>query len=190
VLLELLYLPQIAGLIPLGVERARHGDFGTLVAAADAFSSGVKLSSGMFLSVVCAEDLARLTDAEAEARAAGSFLGAGWLGRIRAECSEWPTAKLPDAYFAKVTSSAPALVLSGNLDPVTPPSWGEEVAQQLPRSRHVIVPGAGHGVSSIGCVPKLIAEFLEKLAPAALDASCAEHIERPAFFTSLAGPSP
>ena len=34
-----------------------------------------------------------------------------------------------DAYYAPVTSPVPALVLSGELDPVTPPTWGLEVVQ-------------------------------------------------------------
>jgi hypothetical protein len=45
-------------------------------------------------------------------------------------------------------------------------------------------------VSSLGCVPKLIDEFLDSLDPQTLDTSCLVQSERPAFFTSLAGPTP
>jgi pimeloyl-ACP methyl ester carboxylesterase len=89
-----------------------------------------------------------------------------------------------------VVSDAQSLLLSGNLDPVTPPSWAEEVQRHLPRSRHVVVPGAGHGTTSLGCIPDLIADFLERLDPSALDASCLERLTRPPFFTSLQGPTP
>jgi pimeloyl-ACP methyl ester carboxylesterase len=109
---------------------------------------------------------------------------------MRAECGEWPAARLPESYFEPVTSDAPSLLLSGNLDPVTPPSWGERVAGTLTRSRHVVVPGAGHGTTSLGCVPDLIAEFLESPDPSALDTSCVQRQARPAFFTSLQGPNP
>jgi pimeloyl-ACP methyl ester carboxylesterase len=87
-------------------------------------------------------------------------------------------------------SDVPSLLLSGNLDPVTPPSWAEQVAEGLSRSRHVIVPGAGHGTTSLGCVPDLLAEFLESLEPEAIDTNCVQRLARPAFFTSLQGPSP
>jgi pimeloyl-ACP methyl ester carboxylesterase len=144
----------------------------------------------MFLSIVCAEDVPRFDAAEAEAEARGTFLGGEWLADMRNQCSFWPAARLPESYFEPVRSQAPSLLLSGNLDPVTPPLWGEEVARGLSRSRHLVVPGGGHGVSSLGCVPDLIAEFLDALAPEALDASCVEQLARPAFFTSLQGPSP
>ena len=187
---NLLYVPELAGLLPLAVERASVGDFGAFIAAADAFARGVSVSSGMFLSIVCAEDVPRFDAAEAEAEARGTFLGGEWLADMRNQCSFWPAARLPESYFEPVRSQAPSLLLSGNLDPVTPPLWGEEVARGLSRSRHLVVPGGGHGVSSLGCVPDLIAEFLDALAPEALDASCVEQLARPAFFTSLQGPSP
>lgn len=190
VLLNLLYVPDLAGLIPLGVDRAAGGDYGPLIAAADAFSGAVQLSTGMFLSIVCAEDVPRIREAQALQVAQGTFLGSEWLTRWRLECTEWRAAALPDAYFEPVTGDAPTLLLSGYLDPVTPPSWGEEVAKHLSHSRHVVVAGAGHGVSVLGCVPELIDEFLDSLDPAALDVGCVERLQRPAFFTSLVGPTP
>jgi pimeloyl-ACP methyl ester carboxylesterase len=187
---NLLYVPQLGALLPLAIEQATRGDFGTFVAAADTFARGVQISTGMFLSIVCAEDVPRFDDQEAEALTRGTFLGGEWLLDMRAECNAWPAAQLPEAYFEPVRSDVPSLLLSGNLDPVTPPSWGALVARDLSRSRHIVVPGGGHGVSSLGCVPNLIADFLETLAPASLDTTCVERLGRPAFFTSLQGPSP
>jgi pimeloyl-ACP methyl ester carboxylesterase len=190
VLLNLLYVPELAGLVPLGVKRASGGDWSTLVASAEAFSDAVALSTGMFLSVVCAEDIARISAADAEEQTHGTFLGGEWLGRLRTQCGEWKSAVLPESYFEPVSGQVPSLILSGNLDPVTPPVWGDLVASRLTPSRHIIVPGAGHGVSSLGCLPKLIAEFIDRLEPARLDAGCIETRQRPPFFTSLEGPSP
>lgn len=184
---NLLYVPQLGALLPLAVEQALQGDFGTFIAAADAFARGVHLSSGMFLSIVCAEDVPRFSASEVEEQTRGTFLGSDWLADMRAGCEAWPAAKLPESYFEAVRSDTPTLLLSGDLDPVTPPSWGEHVARDLSRARHVVVPGAGHGASTLGCVPSLIAEFLEALAPDELDASCVERLERPAFFTSVQG---
>jgi TAP-like protein len=189
-LLNLLYVPALAGLIPLGVERAGRGEYGTLVAPVEAFSNGVDLSEGMFLSVVCAEDLSRVTQLEVTEQTQGTFLGAGWLSRLREQCAEWGAATLPEAYFAPIAGNVPSLLLSGDLDPVTPPRWGELVQSTLSPARHVVVPGAGHGVTGEGCVPELIAEFIDSLDPAALDTSCVERLERPPIFTTLEGPSP
>jgi pimeloyl-ACP methyl ester carboxylesterase len=189
-LLNLLYVPQLAGLIPLAVEQALHADFSTLVASIEAFSSSVAISAGMFLSVACAEDLARISDADAERETRATFLGSGWLARLREQCGAWQAAQLAPSYFEAIAGKVPSLLLSGNLDPVTPPRWGELVAAGLQPSRHIVVPGGGHGVSTLGCVPKLITRFLDTLDPAGLDAQCVERVQRPAFFTSLEGPSP
>jgi pimeloyl-ACP methyl ester carboxylesterase len=187
---NMLYVPQLAGLLPLAVERTKLSDYGTFVAAFDAFTSGVEVSTGMFLSIVCAEDVPRFNEQRAAAITQGTFLGGQWLLDLKAQCESWPAAHLPDAYFEPVVSDVPSLLLSGNLDPVTPPSWGELVAQDLHQSRHVVVPGAGHGTTPLGCIPDLLADFLTHLSPSQLDTSCVERIQRPPFFTSLQGPQP
>lgn len=190
-LLNLLYVPSLSSLLPLMVERAlQQRDFRGLVASIEAFSSSVELSTGMFLSVVCAEDLPRISPAEVERETAGTFLGGGWLSRLREQCAVWNVPELPEPHFEPISGNVPSLLLSGNLDPVTPPRWGEQVAARLTPSRHIVVQGGGHGVSALGCVPKLIKEFLDTLAPAALDAECVQRLQRPAFFTSPEGPSP
>ncbi|HEU4578230.1 MAG TPA: alpha/beta hydrolase [Polyangiaceae bacterium] len=189
-LANLLYVPALASLIPLGVERASRGDWTTLAGATEAFSSTVDISVGMFLSVACAEDISRITDEEAAEQTRGTFLGPGWLSRLRQQCEAWHAAQLPSSFFEPVRGTAPSLLLSGQLDPVTPPSWGDQVAQALTPSRHVIVPGGGHGVSTLGCVPELISDFLESLDLQALQLDCVERLQRPPFFLSLEGPSP
>jgi pimeloyl-ACP methyl ester carboxylesterase len=189
-LANLLYVPALASLIPLGVERASRGDWTTLAGATEAFSSTVDISVGMFLSVACAEDISRITDEEAAEQTRGTFLGPGWLSRLRQQCEAWHAAQLPSSFFEPVRGTAPSLLLSGQLDPVTPPSWGDQVAQALTPSRHVIVPGGGHGVSTLGCVPELISDFLESLDLQALQLDCVERLQRPPFFLNLEGPSP
>jgi pimeloyl-ACP methyl ester carboxylesterase len=189
-LLNLLYVPGLASLIPLGIERASRGQWDSLAGSMEAFSSSIDISTGMFLSVVCAEDVARIDDGEADRQTRATFLGEGWLGRLREQCAAWHAAQLAPSFFEPITGHVPSLLLSGNLDPVTPPPWGEAVAHALTPSRHVIVPGGGHGVSTLGCVPKLIGEFLESLDPNGLKLECVERLQRPAFFTSLGGPSP
>ena len=82
----------------------------------------------------------------------------------------------------------PALILSGEFDPVTPPRWGEQAAEGLVNSGHVVVPGTGHGATVVGCVPKLIEEFIEKGTADELDTACVEKHQRPPFFLSETGP--
>ena len=186
-----LYSPTVASLMPWTITRAAEGDFAPYLAQiVPLMDSGQVLSLGMFFSVLCAEDVSQLADGVAERLSAE-----GILGRLLTEvtidaCSVWPAADLPVAYFEPVRSDAPTLLLSGALDPVTPPSWGEEVLGGLSNARHLIAPGAGHGVITRGCADDLVAEFIESGDHADLDASCLERIRRPPFLLSAAGTDP
>jgi pimeloyl-ACP methyl ester carboxylesterase len=84
----------------------------------------------------------------------------------------------------------PALVLSGDLDPVTPPSWGAAVASTLSHSLHVIAPQTGHGVVATGCGIRMVADFLAAGTTDGLDTSCVEAITRPPFFMTPTGVTP
>jgi hypothetical protein len=84
----------------------------------------------------------------------------------------------------------PALILSGDVDPVTPPPWGEAVARHLKNARHVAVPATGHGVVGTPCGQRLIEQFLEDGSAAGLDTSCIGDVRRPPFFVTPAGPDP
>jgi hypothetical protein len=70
------------------------------------------------------------------------------------------------------------LILSGGLDPVTPPVNGTEVAKTLPASRHIVARGYGHIVSPHACGPLLIAAFIEDPTFATLPATCVDHFEK------------
>jgi pimeloyl-ACP methyl ester carboxylesterase len=89
-----------------------------------------------------------------------------------------------------LASAIPTLLLSGEADPVTPPRDAERLAQGLLHHRHLVLPGEGHGQLATGCVPRLMAEFLNDAAPESLDAACLKQQAPPAFFVSLIGPAP
>ncbi|KAB2951209.1 MAG: hypothetical protein F9K18_14555 [Thermoanaerobaculia bacterium] len=92
-----------------------------------------------------------------------------------------------------VVGDVPALILSGGLDPVTPPSRGDEVAKSLTHSRHVVAPGYGHIVSPHACGPRLLAAFVEDAGFARLPVDCVRQFESsvpPALWTGVLGPAP
>ena len=89
-----------------------------------------------------------------------------------------------------MTSDVPSLLLSGEADPVTPPADAERLARGLARHRHLVLAGEGHGQLATGCVPRLMAAFLDAPDPQALDAAClGEHRPAP-FFIGSTGPAP
>jgi pimeloyl-ACP methyl ester carboxylesterase len=69
------------------------------------------------------------------------------------------------------------LLLSGELDPVTPPRYGDEVQRTLPNSRHFVFRGQGHSVMGVGCGPRLVAEFIAAADASALDGKCLDQLQ-------------
>jgi pimeloyl-ACP methyl ester carboxylesterase len=69
-------------------------------------------------------------------------------------------------------------VISGGMDPVTPPAYGAEVAKTLPNSRQVVAPGYGHIVSLHACGPRLVAAFVDAARTDKLPATCVTHFEK------------
>ena len=189
IVFQSLYTPEVTALLPQLLTDASHGNFQGMLALA--FSADLPkgaMSEGMFLSVVCAEDMPRITAADVQRETAGAFIGSAMFDTRMKPCEFWPKGAVSDDYYAPVTSSRPVLIFSGEDDPVTPPSWGEHVAQSLPRSRHIVVPGAGHITLMRGCVRDLVGDFLDRASADGLDAACVKTLTRPPFFTSYTGP--
>ncbi len=178
-----LYAPEIASLLPLAVARAADGDFNPLLAQNLEFTDEVadNLAVGMHLSVVCSEDVPRITPADLAA-AARSFFGRALVDDFLRACRRWPRAALPADYFDPVRSEAPVLILSGGIDPATPPRHGEAVLAGLPNARHAVAPNLSHGVSGHGCAPRLIEKFVRGADAKALDTACLARIPRPLFM--------
>ena len=188
----ILYSSQRAALVPFLIERALAGDYAPWVATTTQMTAATAktMSLGMTFSVLCSEDHPRI-DPEAALKATeGTFLGTEVLEVWRDACTLWPKATLPPGFDQLSESAVPALILSGEADPVVPPEWGEETLARFENGRHLTVPGTGHNTSHVGCIPDLIAEFLDTTDARGLEASCVEDVERPPFTLGYAGPAP
>lgn len=187
---SMLYAPELSALLPLSVASATRGDFGPMVAQAALLGDGMggSLAEGMFLSVICSEDVPYITEEQAAEETAGTLMGTMFIDHLRASCEHWVQGPIPAGFRDPVRSDVPALVLSGEVDPVTPPRWGEHALQTLPNGRHVVVPGAGHGIVMLPCAGDVLAEFFEHGDAKAVDATCLESRRRVPFFIDFAGP--
>ena len=76
---------------------------------------------------------------------------------------------------AKAIPHVPALMLAGDLDPITPRQWAEELHRQWPASQLIVAPDTGHAViNSDDCIYTLLRQFLD--APLAkVDAEPCRH---------------
>jgi pimeloyl-ACP methyl ester carboxylesterase len=183
-----LYSPDLAVVLPLAISSAAHGDYGPLSAMGVGFAGDASLYTGMFLSVVCSEDVPAITASDRALAATEPLFGTSLLDSFAALCGAWPQGALPAGYDEPVSSDRPVLLLSGLLDPVTPPRWAESVEGPLVNATHITVPGVGHGTMGAGCVPDLMAEFIEQGSAETLDVGCVDRIQRPRFFDSTLGP--
>ena len=148
------------------------------------------MSLGMQLSVLCSEDSPRYSPADIAREAAGTLFGTRLLTGQVAACQFWPKGTVDPAYYAPVVSSVPALVLSGEIDPVTPPTWGIEVVKHLNNGRHLVMPGTGHGVAATACGNRIVSDFIDSADAGGVDAACVRNVHRPGFFLTPAGPEP
>jgi len=105
-------------------------------------------------------------------------------------CKGWPRADVTVADRAPVASSVPVLLLSGEFDPVTPPSNAAAAAASLPNSFQVVVPGEGHGALSRSCTRRIVDDFVRRASVTGLSADCIQDAAQLRFFTSFTGPQP
>ncbi len=91
--------------------------------------------------------------------------------RCRAQCEIWPRGTRPADFHDPLQSDKPVLMLAGELDPVTPPRYGEAIVKSLPNGRLLIAKGQGHNVMARGCLPRLVGRFVETLDAKTLDAA-------------------
>lgn len=187
----ILYDARRASLLPHLLQRAAGGHFEPLIAASLEIASHAleTMHLGLTYSVLCSEDLPRISAAEVDGATAGTFAGRSEYDALRQICELWPKTDLPSSFESLGRHQTPALLLSGELDPVTPPAWGEKTLELLPRGRHQVVPGVAHITSFSGCVPRLIAEFLDAGSAGGLETDCLESLRRPPFVLGAAGPA-
>jgi pimeloyl-ACP methyl ester carboxylesterase len=178
-----LYSPPLAALLPYALAEASRDNLAPLAAMAASLTSSVaeNFAEGMHFAVICAEDQPRV-DAAARAAAAATRFGSSFLRLYDDACAALPTRAVPDAFYRLPASDVPVLILSGGVDPATPPRHGERLAQGLKRATHVVAPNLAHGVSMHGCAPDLLAAFIRNAGADGLDLDCLDRLPAPRFF--------
>ncbi len=180
-----LYVPTLAAALPAAIHAASQGRFEALAALAGALSrrGGPRLYTGMHFAVICVEDAPRMDSARA---AATRDFGDGLAPLYAQACTAWPRGAVPEAFYKIGPAATPVLLLSGGIDPATPPRHAARVVQALgAKARHVVVPNAGHGLLGSGCVPDLLYRFIDAADDTqalALDTACITAIPRPGAF--------
>jgi len=181
----LLYSPSEYPQIPVLLHRAAAGDWAPMAARAVEYEASLSDDSiGLYLTVTCPEATHRIDPAEVPGAVAGTFLGDSRVREQMAACAIWPRRAVPPEDFEPVRSTVPALLISGWLDPATPPEEAARVASGFPASLHVVIRDGAHGPFGLpdeSCAWGLIERFVAAGAPFDLDTSCVATMHRRPF---------
>lgn len=182
---RILYSPVTSAALAPAIEEARAGNFNPLLAlgGVGALANPGSIAMGMHFAVVCSEEYNR-------SNAAGTS-GTGDFADLhgteyRQVCAQWPKGRVPAGFDQISISRSPVLLLSGALDPVTPPWHAQSVAAALgPLARQVVLAHAGHGVLQQSCMTDVASNFLnaasDRLAQE-VDISCIKQMPRPSVW--------
>lgn len=173
-----LYSRDLTVLLPRAISNAEKEDYRLLAALASLSSEQsqfMNIAEGMRYSVMCNEDWPLLS--ADDIKHSEPFLGLHFVQDVQPICALWPKAELPKDYWQPIVSDVPALLLSGKHDPVTPEFWAQAVAAHLSNATLLSAAGGNHSISTEGCVPQLIAQFVERASMSDVKVDCVGYIK-------------
>ncbi|MCE9680518.1 alpha/beta hydrolase [Shewanella sp. AS1] len=165
-----LYSTNVRALLPHAIHQAAQGNFQPLMGLYALTVNSTGMAMGMHASVVCAEDWQRFKAQKSAEQA--NYFSTEMLKGIDQTCPIWDMASVDDSFSAPIDSDLPTLLLSGEIDPATPPSWGEMAMEKLTNAKHFIDPYATHGVAYQSCANELIAQLISSGSVEKLSDEC------------------
>jgi pimeloyl-ACP methyl ester carboxylesterase len=183
------YSPLTAALIPYVLKEADAGRYAALLGQTQLVVGEISdsMESGMALSVICSEDADLL---RVRPEDAGTVLGNALTESLLAACQVWPHAARPVGFREPLRGAVPVLILAGSHDPVTPRRYADAIAQHLSRVKLLVLAGQGHGLVGVGCVPRLLEQFVQAADPQAVDAHCLQALGETPLFVDANGAGP
>ena len=175
-----LYSPTTRVLLPYAIHQAGEKNYQAVLGLYSLTMEGIDIAMGMHASVVCSEDIHRLsTDLSTELET--SYMGRTMFTELSKVCSVWPSTKVDETFSAPISNNIPTLLLSGELDPATPPDWAILAMAAMKNATHLVAPHAAHGVAMQSCANRLVAQLVNEGSTAELDGDCLKE-ERPRGF--------
>lgn len=185
---QVMYMTSAIPAVPQMIYEAYNQQFSTIAALESMLlQSYDDVSTGMYYSVECSEEVpfSKIEDLETALEENPEVSGAfGSADNFFKACELWDTEATDAVENTAVSSDIPTLVIAGSFDPVTPPSWAQEVAKTLRNSTYVEVPYAGHGSSlSESCPQQIVLKFIANTTRN-VNTSCLKKVEKDfSFFT-------
>ena len=184
-----LYVSDVIPLLPQIIFDGLEGNFDSLGQLLGAFLSNSDfVSIGMQLAVQCNDEVGFSSEAELSAaledfpELRNFLISTPTLGPgIVALCESWGGGETKALENEPVSSDIPTLVLAGEYDPITPPTWSQQVAGALENAYYVEFRGQGHGPSlQNSCARAVMQEFFDDPANTP-EAACIADMTAPPF---------
>jgi len=183
------YVTNVIPLLPAIIYAANRGNLDFVARLALAFADEDKTTSyAMYFSVECQEEVPFETISQIQAADSGVPVDiinnqlAGLQGEFDI-CNGWGVSKSPAVDKQPVKSTIPTLVMAGAYDPVTPPAYSKQVADEIGNSYFFEIPNSGHAASPTGDCPfSLVTSFIDTPTQQP-DGSCIASIGAPKFQT-------
>jgi pimeloyl-ACP methyl ester carboxylesterase len=183
--------PGLPGLIYAWADAVERRDETLFKAIAGAAGSFVDSSQGMFNAIICNDGdaevqvIAGTADIE-EFPVLGTAIATVESYQRQAEmCVEYGMAPRDPTEYAPVETDLPALLIEGNMDPITPPPLAKAILPGFANATYVEFPYAGHGPSrSVECAGDMLNAFYDD-PTAEPDLSCVDEMETPKIYAPL-----
>ncbi|HEX6481075.1 MAG TPA: alpha/beta hydrolase [Ktedonobacteraceae bacterium] len=163
---QAMYVTQLIPMLPAAIVQISEGNYSFLTRYTD-YLMDIGISEGMYYSVECGEDMAftTLQKLDTSVNVLRPEIRQAILTSLQSEfaiCQVWGQPPVPAMQKQPVTSSVPTLILSGEYDPITPPSNGQLLEKTLSKSFFFLFPATGHGVfDTASCPDSIISTFLQ-----------------------------
>ena len=165
---------------PAVISSVANGDYSLLAKLAPIALSSEGINTGMLFATDCqdllpgttADDVNALLNSGMIRPAVAQGLGQQILSYYTiCDALNLPTGAIAEA---SLTSDVPTLLATGQLDPITPPRYADDVTGNLGQAQVVTLPALGHDpLTTAGpCGAKIIDSYLTDLA-SKVDTSCA-----------------
>jgi pimeloyl-ACP methyl ester carboxylesterase len=189
VLFQLLYDTESIPVLPKLIKDASQGNYDLVALVLGSLLSVREVvSDGMQITVLCHDEIPFNSPETLEAGLEAypelaPLYKDSFIGMLGFEiCSGWGAGQADPAVNTPVTSDLPVLIMTGEYDPITPPAWGQQVAESLSNSLIFQFPGMGHGVTAVqGCPQEMTIAFWNDPSQAP-DDGCIVSLDAPTFI--------
>lgn len=179
IIFRLLYNSDFLPLLPQMIYAAWEGEYSAFaLVMGSGFAQSDTISSGMYWSMQCHEELSFITLAELDAsweafpELAEFSTPLNSSANIFDTCAAFNSGTAPSTENEAISSDIPTLVTTGEFDPITPPAWGANAAERLSRSTYLNFPYTGHGATANqGCAQDILIAFFQN-PENAVDSAC------------------